>query len=466
MKIGKKIINQLIKNKEVISATIVGSYSEKKKLEHIGDLDVVVICKKLNKNIYFNIKKNIENLKFKKKFIINSTFGPVKIGSKKVLPIHLMVYDLNLHKQHVLASPFTCYDWERSRINRGIPLKKIFPIRNLQLNDFFNSRRSSQEYLKDINRNRISIRKYKFQGKKVLEKKEYIKIDPRNRGEFVYHIINFLVINLYKFFKRKNIRLSEKIFNNFFLRITGNDTKLLKKFNILKDHKVKKNLSYNINTIFLAQNFIKKYNRFLDNIKKDYIELNFLRHAKTRMNKKKVFLGIRNDPSIAKIDKKKISKIKYDFIIVSQLKRSKLTAKFFRTKKILTNNLVNEIDYGEADGMSYTVFKKKYPHIIKSWKMKKDIKFPKGEKINDVKIRILKFFKYLNKFKTNSKILIISHSFFLRTLFAFVFNINLKTAYKIKIDHLKNYQFIKKGNTILPNFSRTDQEKIYRQVNG
>ena len=47
MKIGEILINDLIKDKEVISATIVGSYSEKKSINKIGDIDIVVICKKL-----------------------------------------------------------------------------------------------------------------------------------------------------------------------------------------------------------------------------------------------------------------------------------------------------------------------------------------------------------------------------------------------------------------------------------
>ena len=150
---------------------------------------------------------------------------------------------------------------------------------------------------------------------------------------------------------------------------------------------------------------------------------------------------------------------------MSKLKRSKLTAKFFRSKKILTNNLINEIDYGDADGMSYEVFKKNYPHIVQSWHKKKDIKFPKGENVSDVRKRVKKFFNYLQKFKKNSKILIITHSFFLRILISFVMNIDLKNAYKIEINHLKNYQFLKKENLIIPNFSRVEQEEIYRQIN-
>ena len=63
MKIGESIIQELIKDKDVISATIVGSYSEKKNIEKIGDLDVVVICKKLTKKIFKRLNNKIKKKK-------------------------------------------------------------------------------------------------------------------------------------------------------------------------------------------------------------------------------------------------------------------------------------------------------------------------------------------------------------------------------------------------------------------
>ena len=56
MKIGENIIQELIKDKDVISATIVGSYSEKN-IDEIGDLDIVVICKKLSKKVFKRLNK-------------------------------------------------------------------------------------------------------------------------------------------------------------------------------------------------------------------------------------------------------------------------------------------------------------------------------------------------------------------------------------------------------------------------
>ena len=82
MKIGNKILNKLIKNKEIISANIVGSYIEKKDLDKIGDIDVVVVCKKLSKKIIEKLIYDIKNINIKglnKEFLVNSTFGPLKL---------------------------------------------------------------------------------------------------------------------------------------------------------------------------------------------------------------------------------------------------------------------------------------------------------------------------------------------------------------------------------------------------
>ena len=465
MKIGEILINDLIKDKEVISATIVGSYSEKKNINKIGDIDIVVICKKLSKKIYLNLLKKIQKKKFQKNTLINSSFGPVKMGSATTLPIHLMIYDVKAHKNHVMNSPFTCYDWERSKMYRGIPLKEIFSVKSLQLNDFFDSRRSSNEYLNDLKKNKISIRNYIFKGNKVSLKKKYFKIDPRNRGEFVYHIINFLIINLFKFINKKNIKVKGVKFDQFFLKITKNDRTLLKNFKNIKRNKINKILRYDLNTIKLALIFIKKYSYYLQKIKNEYMELSFARHARSTMNKKDLFIGSRSNPKIITTKKNKINKFKYDYIITSNLKRSKMSAIFFSSKKTIKNNLINEIDYGDADGLTFKMIKKKYPHIIESWKKGIDVKYPSGENTNDVKMRVQRFFYFLRKFKKKDNVLIISHSFFLRILIGIILKIDLKKAYKIKIDHLQIFRFLKKNNIIVPNFSRLEQEKIYSQIN-
>ena len=66
---------------------------------------------------------------------------------------------------------------------------------------------------------------------------------------------------------------------------------------------------YDPSIVSLALNFIKNFDQYLENIKKEYLELNFVRHAQTSLNKKKLFLGSRIDPKITNIKRKKINNI-------------------------------------------------------------------------------------------------------------------------------------------------------------
>ena len=59
---GNKLIKQLYKEKEIVSVTIVGSFAKNYNLDKIGDLDIVIICKKVTDNL---IKKSKTGPKIK-----------------------------------------------------------------------------------------------------------------------------------------------------------------------------------------------------------------------------------------------------------------------------------------------------------------------------------------------------------------------------------------------------------------
>ena len=185
---------------------------------------------------------------------------------------------------------------------------------------------------------------------------------------------------------------------------------------------------------------------------------------KQKKNIKNIFIGSGSDPDI--IYKKKYKKHyeKFDLIITSNLKRSKSTARFFKAKKIVQNGLINEINYGLVDGMSFNELKKNYPNIINSWKKGIDSKYPKGENSTDVKRRINKFFKYLKKINKKEKILIITHSFFLRVLLSVILNFDLKIIYKLQIDYLKKFRILKKKNNFYSDLDRKDIKRFYNQL--
>ena len=80
----------------------------------------------------------------------------------------------------------------------------------------------------------------------------------------------------------------------------------------------------------------------------------------------------KNDGKIINLKNK--DKFNYDEIFCSPLLRSIQTAKKFRSKKIIIKNVLNEINYGDVEGLNIKQLKHLYPKMIKDWSLKKDPK--------------------------------------------------------------------------------------------
>ena len=102
-----------------------GSFVNQKDLTGISDIDTVVICKNLNEKLFNSCIEVVKNIDLKKcglnnySLKINPTFGPLKFDRSNIAVVHLMIYSVESHRQHVIKSPFTCFDWERSPIKKG-----------------------------------------------------------------------------------------------------------------------------------------------------------------------------------------------------------------------------------------------------------------------------------------------------------------------------------------------------------
>ena len=116
----------------VISVTFVGSFVDNKDLSGISDIDTIVICNKLSEKIFKQCLDCAQSVSLEScglgghQLKINYSLGPLKFDKPNLVVIHLMVYDVEMHRKHVLSSPFTCFDWERSNIFIGNSLKKYF----------------------------------------------------------------------------------------------------------------------------------------------------------------------------------------------------------------------------------------------------------------------------------------------------------------------------------------------------
>ena len=177
-KLSEKLFDNLSNIDGVLSITLVGSFVDQVGLGGISDIDIVVVCLSLSKSIFEACLEATKNIDLNSCGLtnytlqVNPTFGPLKFDEPGLAVIHLMVYDLQGHRKHVLASPFTCLDWERSEIYQGKSLKELFPVGSLQYRDFLEVRRSLDNYLDDLDKKVISYREYNFEGNQAEEIKK------------------------------------------------------------------------------------------------------------------------------------------------------------------------------------------------------------------------------------------------------------------------------------------------------
>lgn len=466
-KLKKTILNKLYSIHGVISVTLVGSFWKKNNLKNFSDIDIVIILKKISKKKYLECLKKINNLDLNDfnlghlKLKINPTFGPLKFDNHDDIVFHTMIYDINSHIDHVIKSPFTCYDWERSKEYKGIALKHIFAVGKIQINDFFSSRRGIDNYLKNLIQNYVFFQRYEIRSKKLFLRKRKFKINKRHKIEFTFHLCNFLIINFYKFQTQKNeipnsneiLLLFKRIFKHKYSYFYNN-------FLLLKEYKFKKDFNNRKIPLFFIKSFIERFKSYLRSYLKNKII--FLRHCKT-INNDDTFFGIGRDIGIIN-SKKNINRInflkskKISMLHSSDLKRSIETAELISNQKIFISKDLREKNYGKAEGLNLTNLKKKYPKIVKAWENKKDPRFPSGENDSDVLERV-KFFKkklikLIDKKESKGLIIVVTHNALLRCLVGDSFCIPRYLWVKMKFDHLEPLNFFYTNKQILPNINR------------
>lgn len=120
----------------------------------------------------------------------------------------------------------------------------------------------------------------------------------------------------------------------------------------------------------------------------------------------------------------------------SCFKRTIMTGKYITENKI-SCNLLNEINAGICEHMTYKEVEKKFPELYESRKKNKlEFRYPEGESYLDL-VEKLKLF-VLNLECIDTPILIISHRAVIRILLSYYLNINLKeiTSIDVKLNQL------------------------------
>ncbi len=98
---------QKIKIIDLISISLVGSFQYSKELSAVNDVDLIVLVKELTPHIFKQINSKFKVLADKLatpkiKFVVENRTAPLKPGpvkGKKIVQLHLLIYDLDLWQQ-------------------------------------------------------------------------------------------------------------------------------------------------------------------------------------------------------------------------------------------------------------------------------------------------------------------------------------------------------------------------------
>ena len=458
------IVNKIAPLEGLSSITFVGSFESSTDIILISDIDIIVIVDELSEIKFREIEKAAASIKgadigladFKIK--LNMTFGPLKFNNEKTVVFHIMVYDIKGHRKHVLESPFTCLDWEFFPAIYGKNLSEIYPASGVQLEDLVGSRRGLDAYLDDLTNKVISYREYDFSTEPYSEKKHTFEIDDRHQKEYAYHVLKFLQLNLIKILFQVNYRYTISELTEIF----GSLNPLFKNHSefLIELHNWKYENAKEPDKIFIRlEDFIKDLATWMNNLA--LTKLCFFRHGKTELNDGS-FLGVGRNPSIIK-PIEIVCNDYFDVVYTGTLERTIATGELLKSKEFCQNELLNEIDYGLAEGLTLKELNDSFPELVQSWQKNEDPKFPDGESQLDVSNRLQNF---INKGFTKNKTAIITHNVVLRALLGKVYNQPVYNWHKMNPSHLNEHHFDVFNNVLIPNFTKEQQKKYKDELVG
>ncbi len=464
----KSVVTRLAAIKSVLSITFVGSFVNSDSIDAISDIDVIVIVDKLTQSLFSKIEQQATAITGRDcglpdyQVKLNTSFGPLKFNTPKTIVIHLMVYDVEGHAKHVIASPFTCYDWELNNAVYGKNLSEIYSANPLQLNDLIGTRRSLHSYLDDLKNDVISYRYYDFEDGIVAEKKGTYPMDERHKKEYGYHVMKYLMLNLLKILKQKNVKLSDVDLANEF-KILDSSFKKHAEFFIELSAWKKSGAQEPSNIQVSLEDFVNTLEKWLIRVQNTLLKVVFIRHAKTALNDG-TFLGVKRDPDIEAGLVGNIAHQKFDIVFTGNLKRTITTGNLFKSENFVMDGLLNEIDYGLAEGLSPSQLSGKFPEIIKAWEKGEDPVFPEGECQNDVAKRLNKFIESKIFSLKCGNVAVVSHNVVIRSLLGKLFNVPVCKWHRFFPEHLEQISCFVYNNILIPNLNSDQKVKFSNQL--
>jgi ribonuclease H / adenosylcobalamin/alpha-ribazole phosphatase len=448
----------------IVSATFTGSFLTSEDLHAISDIDLVMVLSHLDRDRFETLQDACNNalrpILQRKGFElqINPTLGPLKLNGKKTAVLHLMLYSRAAHVEHVLKSPFTCFDWQRSVAFRKQSLAEVYPVFALQPHHFVSARRSVSEYLKDFRAGAVSYRELVCNAEGYEERGAEQPMTLRGRHEFAYHIVRFLMQNLLKLVKRANEAPDGMKLVEEFLRVFPLDADDVRRlYAELATKKQTGDFAWPVPDLnrrleIFVTNFESQFRRiFITGATRHIV----FRHASTELNfsanGERRFVG-RSNPEIAVVDDKALESLlavlrgeSIAAAYVSPLLRCRQSYEVVASRVPLPEPVLEqrllEIDYGRCEGQSTSVARRSEPALFAAWARGEDCAFPGGESTADVARRALDFANSCWS-TAGGATMACTHNVVLRTLVGHALCVPQPLWHRLQIPHLQPITFV------------------------
>jgi probable phosphoglycerate mutase len=447
----------------ICSVTFVGSFVDRDDLSAVGDIDTVVIFDTLTPSRFAQAVSAVraltgEALGFPGHTVrVNSTLGPVKCDRPGQIVVHLMLYDRASHRQHVLHSPFTCLDWERSRMCWGVPLVDLYPVACLAPADFLAARRGLAGYVADLEAGTLSVRRFEPAGEAMVEVPDRVRLDGRLQGEYAYHIIRNLVVNLLKMRTGRNQSWDEATLRRDW-RDLPDLADWLPFYERIRAVKIARRDDFPSDTLARTRAFLDAFQTSLDRAIDRAFRLRLVRHGRTSLNDG-TFLGSGRDPALAHPESIEPYADHFDAVFSSPLRRAVDTTRALAPRaSINVDARLTEIDYGAAEGLTIGGFRERFPETVEAWDRGEDAAFPGGERTADVLQRARAFLGAVGQ--APGRALAVTHNVVLRVIAADLLGLDVRKAHRLPIAHLEPLDICRVGDRWLPDWGATVKARL------
>lgn len=462
--LAEVIIDALTDVAGICSVTFVGSFVDREDLSGISDIDTVVVFDQLTTARFAGAVAAVSALTGRalgfpeRRLLVNATLGPLKYDEPDQIVVHLMLYDRASHRQHVLKSPFTCLDWERSPLCWGERLVDLYPVGRLEPRDFVVARRGLANYVDDLDSGTLSFRRFEPDGDRMIEVTDCVALDRRRQGEYAYHIVRNLIVNALKMRTGQNRLWHEASLQQDWMRGLPDLADWWPFYDRVRAVKTARQADSPADTLSLTRAFLGAFSASLDRTMANACRLRLVRHGPTAINDG-TFLGRRRDPPLVDPGAIPQAQEAWETVYSSPLRRAVETARALAPRAaVQIDERLTEIDYGQAEGLTVLQLREAFPRIGEAWARGEDSPFPSGEGTDDVLQRVQCFLGSLANASARS--LAVTHNVVLRVIAAHLLGLDFRWAYRIPIAHLESLDVCRIGGRWLPDWGSAVKARL------